>query len=141
MNNLPIQLSTPRLSVSGTTFVTPITLAANDYDGAGANNVLVFTAGANGSFLQKLKLKAVGTNIATVLRVFMNNGLTPATASNNVFFDELALPATTASSSSSTSPPVEMFINIAIPAGFRVYVGLGTAVASGWVVTPVGGDY
>ena len=141
MNNLPIQLSTPRTTVTGTTNGPILTLAANDYDGAGANNALLFTAGSSGSFIQKFRLKALGTNVATVLRVFLNNGLTNGTAANNAFFDEIPLPATTASSSSSTSPPIELVVNIALPAGFRVYAGLGTAVASGWQVTPIGGDY
>jgi hypothetical protein len=32
-------------------------------------------------------------------------------------------------------------MNFALPAGFRIYVGLGTAVAAGWVVTAIAGDY
>jgi hypothetical protein len=28
-----------------------------------------------------------------------------------------------------------------IPAGFRIYIGLGTTVASGWVPTCIAGDY
>lgn len=117
-----------------------ITAAANDYTGAGANNSLVFTAGSNGGFVQRLRFKAGGTNVATVARVFINNGSANTTASNNVFYDEIALPATTASATAGT-PTIDLPINIALPAGFRIYVGLGTAVASGWVVTPVAGEY
>jgi hypothetical protein len=32
-------------------------------------------------------------------------------------------------------------VNMAIPAGFRIYMGLATAVAAGWVATCVGGNY
>lgn len=117
-----------------------ITAAANDYTGAGANNSLVFTAGSNGGFVQRLRFKAGGTNVATVARVFINNGSANTTASNNVFYDEIALPATTASATAGT-PTIDLPINVALPAGFRLYVGLGTAVAAGWVVTPVAGEY
>lgn len=125
---------------SGTGMNALITAAANDYTGAGANNSLVFTAGANGGFVQRLRFKAGGTNVATVARIFINNGSANTTASNNVFFDEIALPATTASATAGT-PTIDLPMNIALPAGFRIYVGLGTAVAAGWVVTPVAGEY
>lgn len=118
-----------------------LTAAANDYTGAGANNSLVFTADAtNGGFIQRLRFKAKGTNVATVARVFLNNGSDPTVATNNTFFDEIALPATTASATTAT-PTVDLPMNIALPPSFRIYVGLGTAVASGWAVVPVAGKY
>lgn len=57
---------------SGGTF----TLAANDYTGQNINNNVIFAAGeTNGGFIQRLRLKALGTNVATVLRLYVNNGL------------------------------------------------------------------
>lgn len=118
-----------------------ITAAANDYTGAGANNSLVFTADStNGSYVQRLRLKAGGTNVASVMRIFLNNGSTNGTASNNVFYGEVSLPATTAIATSATIE-IDYPMNFALPAGFRIYVGLGTAVAAGWVVTPIAGKY
>lgn len=117
-----------------------ITAAANDYTGASANNSLVFTASANGSFVQRLRFKAGGTNVATVARIYLNNGAVNTTATNNEFYGEQALPATTAIATTSTVD-VDYPLNFAIPAGFKIYVGLGTAVAAGWVVTPIAGNY
>lgn len=52
-----------------------LTAAANDYTGNGINNVIVFEADTtNGSFIQRLRFKALGTNVATVARIFINNG-------------------------------------------------------------------
>lgn len=120
---------------------TGITAAQNTYDGAGANDTLVFTADAtNGSFVQRLRFKAKGTNVATVARIYINNGSTNSTAGNNTFFDEVTLPATTASATGATQA-VDAILNIALPAGYKIYVGLGTAVAAGWVVTTVAGNY
>jgi hypothetical protein len=120
----------------------PITAAANDFTGAGANNVVAFTADAtNGSFISRLRLKANGTNVASVLRIFINNGATAATATNNSLYGEIALPATTANAAALTAPDFDYAMNLALPPGFRVVVGLGTAVAGGWTVTPVAGKY
>ena len=49
--------------------------AANDYFGVSIYNKEVFAADAtNGSFLQRLRFKAVGTNVATVARIYINDG-------------------------------------------------------------------
>lgn len=140
-NNNPIFSITGSVSNNASTGMNQlITAAANDYTGAGANNSLVFTAGTNGSFVQRLRFKAGGTNIASVARVFINNASSNTTATNNVFYGELSLPATTATAVAATAD-FDYVMNIAIPAGFKIYVGLGTAVAAGWVVTTIGGNY
>jgi hypothetical protein len=120
---------------------TGITAAQNTYDGTGANDTLVFTAdAANGGFVQRLRFKAKGTNVATVARIYINNGSTNGTAANNSFYGEISLPATTASATAAT-PDVDYAMNIALPLGYRIYVGLGTAVAAGWTVTTIAGAY
>lgn len=120
----------------------PITTAANDFDGTGADNELVFTADStNGSFVHRLRFKAAGTNVASVARIFLNNGSTPGTAANNSFYGDLPLPSTTASATGVTGPELDYSMNIVLQAGFRIYVGLATSVASGWVVTPIAGNY
>ena len=101
---------------------------------------LVFTAGAEGSYIERLRFKAGGTNVATVARIYINNGSANTTAANNVFYGEATLPATTASATVATAE-IDYMMNLAIPASFRIYVGLATAVAAGWVVTPVAGNY
>lgn len=126
---------------SGTGMNALITAAANDYTGAGVNNSLVFTADAtNGGYVQRLRFKAGGTNVASVMRIFINNGSINTTATNNVFYGEVSLPATTASATAATSE-IDYPLGFALPPGFRIYVGLGTAVASGWVCTPIAGEY
>ena len=76
-----------------------ILLAANTAkDGTGAV-ATVFTgnaAGNNaGNFVQRLVARALGTNVATVLRVFINNGALNTTAANNSLIAEFSLPVTT----------------------------------------------
>ncbi len=142
-NSDPIFSKAGDVSTNSTTGMSqPITAAANDFTGAGANNVLVFTADAtNGGFVQRLRLKGNGTNVASVLRIFLNNGATNATATNNSFYGEISLPVTTAATAAVTGADIDYMLNIALPAGFKIYVGLGTAVAGGWTVIPVAGRY
>lgn len=140
-NTDPIYTLDPEVARDGTTGMNQlVTAAANDYTGIDADVSLVFTAGSNGSFIQRLRFKAGGTNVATVARIYINNGSAPTTASNNVFYGEQSLPATTASATVATID-VDYPMNFAIPNGFRIYVGLATAVAAGWVVTPIAGNY
>lgn len=122
---------------------TAITAAANTYTGANANDVLVFTStgpNSEGGYVQRLRFKAVGTNVATVARIYLNNGSANTTATNNTFYGEVSLPATTASANSATVD-IDYPMNLALPNNWRIYVGLGTAVAAGWTVTTIAGAY
>lgn len=142
VNNNPIYSNAGNVSSNNATGMAPtLTTAAADYTGISANNKLAFTAdSADGSFLQRLRFKAIGTNVATVARIYINNGSTNTTATNNSFYAEISLPATTANASAATVE-IDYPMNFALPPGFTIYVGLGTTVAAGWVVTPVGGNY
>jgi len=116
-----------------------------------------FTAGANGSRVERIRFMAEGTNVATVARVFINNGSTNATAMNNALIAEIALPATTASNSAlinnaggnvqelPTPNQATAFdlslCPMVLPNGYKIMVCLGTAVASWWDVTVFGGNY
>jgi hypothetical protein len=126
----------------GTTMPSTFTTAAADYTGATAtHNKLVFTADAtNGGFIQRLRFKAIGTNTASVVRIFINNGSANTTAANNVFYGEVSLPATIATATAATIE-IDYPMNFALKAGFTIYAGLGTTVAAGWVCTPIGGQY
>lgn len=109
-------------------------------DGTGTVDT-VFTADAvNGSYLQKLIIRPRGTNVASVLRVFLNNTATNTVAANNSMIAEIGLPATTVSEVAALAG-IELPLNIPVPPGFRVNVTLGTAVAGGYAVTAIGGDY
>lgn len=102
---------------------------------------LIFTADAtNGGYLQKLRLRPLGTNVATVMRIWINNGSTTGTATNNTLYDEVSLGSSTASQTSALAL-YELPMNMALPLGYKIYVTLGTTVAAGFDVTGVGGKY
>lgn len=106
---------------------------------------LAFSANTtDGGYVQRIRFKpnnASGTNNAvTVARVWLNNGSTTATAANNVFIDEISLPATTGSGTAAI-PVYELPLNFAMPPGYTIYVTLGSAVVGGYRATVIGGKY
>jgi hypothetical protein len=119
---------------------TAITTANTAKDGTGT--VLnVFTADAtNGGFVQRIRFRSAGTNIATVARVFINNGSTNATAANNILYDEITLAATTLSEVSALTT-YELPLNFALPPGYTLNVTIGTTIAAGYFISVIGGKY
>ncbi len=118
---------------------TAITTANTAKDGTGTV-LTVFTADVDGAFVQRIRFRSAGTNIATVARVFINNGSTNATPANNILYDEITLSATTLSEVAAL-PVFELPLNFALPAGYKLNVTLGTTVAAGYYVSVIGGKY
>ena len=119
---------------------TALTTANTAKDGTGTV-LTVFTADAtNGGWVSKIIARAAGTNVQTVLRVFLNNGSTNGTAANNILITEMVLAATTLSETTSL-PPYEIPLNFGIDPGFKINLTIGTTVASGYYCSCVGGKY
>lgn len=134
-NTNPIFTETPVITWGPAALATQNTAM----DGTGTV-VTVFTASADGGFVKCIRARAAGTNIATVLRVFVNNGSSNATPANNILIDELTLPATTASANSALAS-YELILNLALPPAYVLNVTIGTTVASGYYVSAIGGSY
>jgi len=101
----------------------------------------IFTGKAvDGSRLDFIKVRALGTNVATVVRVWINNGSVTTTAANNALYLERTISATTVSETAE-QPDIILPLNISLPAGYRIYATFGTAVAAGFHLTAVGGEY
>lgn len=100
----------------------------------------IFTGGTNGSYIQRIRFRHLGTNVATVGRIWINNGSTTGTATNNTLWDEITLAANTVSQVAAAIN-YELPFSFALPAGYVIYVTLGTGVAAGFSVTVIGGDY
>lgn len=125
-----------------------LTTASTLRDGTGAN--LVYTAGPNGSRIDQIKVRAWGINAATVLRLFINNGSDYTVATNNSLIHETTIAATASAPNDSALPDNDITITKGtevvvpipyLPAQYRIYAAIGTAVAAGLQVTIHGGDY
>jgi hypothetical protein len=117
-----------------------ITAANTTTDLTSGTIYAIFTGGTNGSYIQRIRFRHLGTNIATVARVWINNGSTTGSAANNTLWDEITLAANTLSQVAAAIN-YELPFGFALPAGYVIYVTLGTAVAAGFKATIIGGDY
>lgn len=142
VNTQPIFPITPNIGKTG-----PITAANTAKDGTGVVNT-AFTAGANGSKIDRIVVRSLGTNIATVIRFFVNDGQGTTTANNSLVY-EATIAATTANEAAAladndiiiTRGPEVMLPIPYLPPGHKLNVAIGTAVAAGLQVTVFGGDY
>jgi hypothetical protein len=129
------------------------------FDGTGTVTTSInsiFTAGPNGSRVDQITcrlssrnaLTASGTSAATAVRFWINNGNVNTDANNNIYFGEVAIPATSVASLSSTAfityPLLLPNGGLNLPANNRIFAG--TTVAAGGTniaiaVDAIGGDY
>ncbi len=141
-NTAPIFTLTPNVGFANL-------LAANvvtTLDGTGSAPAIsqVYTAGANGSFVINLIVKSsttTATSAAGTLRIWINNGSTTNTATNNTLIREYVVGAVTASSTVATLN-YEFPLNLQLPAGYKICCTVATMAANtGWQFTCTGGDY
>lgn len=119
----------------------PLSAANTSKDGTSGTTAAVFTADATeGGRIEKIIARPLGTNVATVLRVFLNNGGGTGTAANNALIAEMTLPATTLSEVAA-QPAYELALNLALPPGYAIFCTIGTAVAAGYMLSGVGSKY
>ncbi len=133
-NTTPIFALTPRSSG-----ITTGTSSNTNKDGTGTV-ATIFTAGANGSKVDRVFLQHLGSNTATVLRFFVNNGSSNTTPANNCLVHEEAL-ASWSNSETAASTSTVWYSNLILPAGYKINVTTATAIASGVQCTGEGGDF
>jgi hypothetical protein len=101
-----------------------------------------FTAGTNGSYIQKMRFRPVGSPAATVCRVFISSSSTTS-ATATWLYDEITLPATTVTQTGASSV-YELPLNFAIDPSYLLYVTFGTSTGStgtGYSIVTIAGDY
>lgn len=112
-------------------------------DGTGTVSTL-FTAGINGSKIDGVNVAYTGTTVATVLRLFVNNGSSTAVATNNTLIKSINVPANTMTSEVSTA--ADFFTtalnsgSIMLPGGYKITATIAISVATALSVTATGGD-
>jgi hypothetical protein len=139
-NTNPISPITPSGSWNPIAILTS-NVALNGTGTVGTDIELIFTAGANGARIPRVRVVHRGSNVATVLRIFQNNGATNATPSNNSLLSEETIAANTLSQVAK-SVFYDIYINAVLKPTYRLYYTIGTNVAAGHAVsTPDAGDY
>jgi hypothetical protein len=132
--------STPNFPANGIRFRSAFQTTVNtSVDGTtlAAGNKVGVISNANGATITKIRFTALGTNVATAVRIWLVQSDTPGTATNNELYRQFALPATTASATAAVQD-FDIVINEDLPNGYGIYVALQTAVAGGWQASTVG---
>jgi hypothetical protein len=149
LNTAPIFTGTP--DVSGTR----ITTAQNNSQGngtIGTDIFLAFSAGASGSYLQKVRFTLGGAtantaSTAAVLRIYLSTQSTGSTTSSNTWLIQEVTAASQTPNVVTTltgaTYPIDVPLNFAIPTGYHLLVGASAVVGANtvWTVTTYGGDY
>jgi hypothetical protein len=105
------------------------------------NAALFFTAGANGAKVPRVRVWHLGTNVATVMRIFYNNGGAIGTEGSNTLLAEETIASNTLSQVAK-SVVVDIYLGLVMKPTHRLYYTIGTAVAAGHGVSaPDAGDY
>ena len=152
-NTSPIYTLTP--NVGNAKITTTYAQVKSDGTSAGSANdrmVLVFTAGANGSYVDSIRFFAVASaaavnSVATTLRAYLSTVAAPeagaTTSANTYLLGEISVPIVAASNSTNATNFYEIILNKAIPAGTYIHVSQHVAQTTNqnWQAMIFGGDY
>lgn len=104
------------------------------------------TAGKNGGLIHTIFCTHLGGNVATVVRLYLKG----ETDDGYKLLRELTLPAVTTATEAAEIAPINFTLPSILPSGnaglhlapnSALYLGLGTAIASGINVWAIGGNY
>lgn len=115
----------------------------------GTTMVKLFTAGADGSFITRVRLSpaasaAATATTATVARLYISTVSTSTTAATDTFlFAEVALPAQTADQTTTATNFVEIPCGFYVPTGYYIHISMHHAAAANtqWTCIVFGGNY
>lgn len=141
-NTVPIYSKAGQIAWSG-----DLKTANTAKDGTGTVET-IFTAGADGARVERIRLRSLGTNIATVVRIFINNGGVNSVAANNALYAEITIAATTVIETATLLNTNE-FPNaldttafpIVLPPNYKLLATTETTIAAGIKITAIGSTY
>lgn len=150
-NTAPLFSLTPNVGRVGI----PTTNAQVKSDGTSAGTSAdvvykVFTAGANGSYVDRIRFFSVAnsaatTGIATTLRAYISTVSSPgATTSSDTFLlGEVSVPAISSSHSTNATNCYDLILEQVIPTGSYIHVSQHVAQTTNqrWNAIAYGGDY
>ena len=110
-------------------------------DGASGTIYYIFASdAANGGRVNKIVLQPLGSNVATVVRIFYNSGGLNTAPANNALIREILMPATT-STEAAILLATEVILDIVLPPNGKLFAVVGTGIAAGIMASAQGGDY
>lgn len=115
----------------------------------GTSSILLFSAGADGSYINRVRLTPSGSvaataTTATVARLYVSTVASGATTAANTFLvAEVALSSQTTDQTASAVTPVEIPCGFYIPTGYYLLLSMHAAAAANtqWTCVAFGGHY
>lgn len=149
MSSTPAFAGTPKI---GKSFWDSTLTANTKSDGTGTigtDMILAFTAGASGSFVEKLRatiaaIVAATASTASVIRIYISTAASGATTkSNTKLYQEIAVPAQTADQTTTQTYPLEIAMNLRLGANETILISMHHAAAANtiWMFLVPGMDY
>lgn len=152
-NTSPIFTLTPNVGRAAIT--TTYAQVKSDGTSAGSSNdrmVKAFTAGSNGSFVERVRFSVVATaatnSVATTLRCYLSTVADPSTTatvggSDTHLLGEVSVPIIAAASTTVATAQYDIVLNVCIPSGTYIHVSQAIAQTTNqsWQAVVYGGDY
>jgi len=108
----------------------------------GADVMVAYSASANGSRIDEVRIISLGTNDPTVVRLFVNNGQDNTIPTNNSLIEETLMAGTTISEN--TEKPLEQIVftnGLNLAPSHRLLAVTSVSQSAGLHITAMGGDY
>ena len=148
-NTAPIFTETPVVGAGIWTASSTANTSSTGSGTVGTSMVKLFTSGADGSFINRIRLSpaastAATATTATVARFYISTVTSGATAATDTFlFSEIALAAQTADQTTTGTNYFEVPCGFYIPTGYFVHMSMHHAAAANtqWTALVFGGNY
>lgn len=150
-NTAPIWTVTPNVGRVGIPTANAQVKSDGTSAGSGADLMYkVFTAGANGSYVDRVRFFPVAaaaavTSVATTLRVYLSTVASPGatTAADTFLIGEISAAAVSASNSVNATNYLDVILEMVIPTGTYIHVSQHVAQTANqnWDALCFGGDY
>lgn len=150
-NTAPLWSLTPNVGRVGITTTTAQVKSDGTSAGSGTDLVFkAFTAGANGSYVDRVRFFSVAsaaatTGVATTLRVYLSTVASPGATTNSDTFliGEVSVPAISSSHSTNATNYYDVILEQVIPTGTYIHVSQHVAQTTNqrWNAIAIGGDY
>lgn len=149
VTNTPIFPQTPKRN--GCTWTNSTTAnTKNDGTGTiGTDILLAYTAGANGAYIDRIRLHPTGSTAstattATVGRIYFSTQASGSTTNANTrLWQEVACPAQTTDQTTTATVPIDISVGVSIAASDTVLFSMHHAAAANtaWEVTVIAKDF
>ena len=140
MADLPVFVKIPNVKFATLTDASATSVMTDDIAGVGDGPVKeIFVAGPSGSLIYSVIAQPYGDNVATVLRLAVQDIDPNATDAFATLYEQ-AITATTLNQATAIERYIINF-NLKLQAGFKMWAWLGTAVNGGIGVSVLGGNF